>query len=477
MHPPSIVWYRRDLRLADHPALQAAVAAGGPVVPVHIWSPQEDGDWPLGAAARWWLHHSLAALASQLAQRGARLILRRGTTADVLAELAAQCGARTVRWHRRYEPAARQQEEAVEQRLRERGVECRTFTGELLHAPEAVRTGQGQPYRVFTAYWRAARELPMMGELADAPTAIPGLARPPASLDLDELGLLPRLDWAAGLRASWQPGEAGAHARLAEFLRDGLPDYAQRDFPATPCTSRLSPHLAFGEISPQRVWQAVEHALARRPQLRPVADKFQTELGWREFAWHVLCHFPQTTSQPLQSRFARLPWRRGPADLRAWQRGLTGYPIVDAGMRELWQTGWMHNRVRMVVGSFLAKDLRLHWLDGARWFWDTLVDADLASNTLNWQWVAGCGADAAPYFRILNPTLQSERFDPAGTYIRQWVPELGRLPARWLHEPWKASPAELAAAGIELGRHYPKPLVDHAAARTAALEAFGELRG
>ena len=470
MAAPVLVGFRRDLRLADHPALQAALATGAPVIPVYV--DERDGDWPPGAASRWWLHHSLAALDADLRARGSRLLLRRGPLDLALATLQEETGASAVFVSRRVEPAAREAEQRLREALAGRA-ELRRFAGDGLHPPDRLRTTSGGPYRVFTPFWKALAALPAPEGLSPAPDVLPVPARWPSSLALDELAALPRIDWAAGLRAAWTPGEAGAQAALARFVADAAADYPDgREVPGRPGVSRLSPHLHFGEIAPARLWAAMG-------RVRPAAsaEAWRRQLAWRDFARHLLLHFPATRAEPLDARFQRFPWRDDPAALAAWQRGETGYPLVDAGMRELWTTGWMHGRVRMVTASFLAKHLLIDWREGARWFWDTLVDADLANNTLGWQWTAGCGADAAPYFRVFNPAAQARRFDADGAYIRRWVPELSVLPDRWLAEPWTAPAGTLRAAGITLGRDYPAPIVEHAAARRRALDAWKRLSG
>lgn len=475
----TVVWFRQDLRLQDNPALGAALARGGPVVPVFIWDGAGEGDWLVGGASRWWLHHSLAALDESLRARGLRLILRRGNAEEVLGRLIRECGATGVHWNRRYEPAAVVRDAVLKTRLPALGAEARSFNAALLFEPHAVKNKSGGPFQVFTPFWRHCLTLPV-----EVPAKMPGGPWPapkqwPESLRLEELELLPRIRWDVGLAKVWQPGEAGAAARLKRFVTVAMDNYTdQRNRPDIEGTSALSPYLHFGEIGPRQIWAAVA-ATARGSGVFPPsrgAQVFLSEVGWREFAHHLLFHFPHTPAEPLREEFARFPWRRDAVQLRAWQRGRTGYPIVDAGMRQLWQTGWMHNRVRMVVASFLVKHLRISWQEGAAWFWDTLVDADLASNTLGWQWTAGCGADAAPYFRVFNPVLQGEKFDAAGDYVRRWVPELARVPARWIHRPWEASAAELEAAGVRLGQDYPAPIVDHSAARAAALAAFHGLR-
>ncbi len=475
----TIVWFRQDLRLADNPALAAAVARGGPVIPVFVWGPQEEGAWPPGAASRYWLHHSLAALAADLAQQRSRLILRRGAALAALEALVRETGADAVHWNRRYEPAAIERDGQVKSALLAAGVHAHSHKAAVLVEPFEAQTRAGRPYRVFTPYWRHCETHPEPAPPLPVPSALPAPPAWPDSDALVDLGLEPRLDWAGGIRAAWGIGERAAAAALARFIEDGIDRYAdRRDLPATAGVSRLSPHLHFGEITPRRIWHAAREAQAGRGLLTRSAGAgaWLRQLVWRDFAQHLLFHFPATPDAPLRPEFARFPWRNDGRALARWERGETGYPIVDAGLRELWRTGWMHNRVRMLVGSFLVKDLLQDWRAGARWFWDTLVDADLASNTLGWQWVSGCGADAAPYFRIFNPVTQAERFDPEGNYVRRWLPELARLPARLLHAPWQADAATLAAHGVRLDENYPRPIVDHGAARTAALAAFASVR-
>jgi deoxyribodipyrimidine photo-lyase len=484
----TIVWFRQDLRLQDNPALAAAVARGGPVVPVFIWDERGEGDWPPGAASRWWLHRSLEALDQGLRDQGLRLVVRRGDSGKALRDLIRETAATAVYWNRRYEPAVAARDTSLAKEL---GIETKSFHAALLFEPETVRNKAGGPFQVFTPFWRHCLTLPVAEptKLRAGPLLAP--ARWPKSERLEDLGLkrVERADpstlalkkrpevRAFHLPATWQPGEAGAQARLKQFIR-AMAAYADgRDQPADDATSRLSPHLHFGEISPRQVW-AVVRAQGKGTGVFPPhrgAQVFLKELGWREFAHHLLHHFPTTPARPLRAEFAAFPWRKNARQLRAWQRGLTGYPIVDAGMRQLGQTGWMHNRVRMIVASFLVKPLRISWREGAAWFWDTLVDADLANNTLGWQWSAGCGADAAPYFRIFNPTLQGRKFDPDGTYVKRWVPELAHFPTEHLHAPW-AAPAEARAAAGRPAAAYPAPIVDHGQARAAALAALKSLR-
>ena len=473
----TLVWFRSDLRVEDNPAL-AAAAAGGSVVPVFIHAPAEDGAWAPGAASRWWLHHSLTALADDLRRAGSRLIVRTAAeSGHELHALAEECGARRVVWNRRYEPAALARERSVQATLRAAGLAAESFNASLLHEPWAVANKSGGPFQVFTPFWRHCLALPEPAAPLPAPAALAPPPRWPASRTIAELELLPERDWAGGLHAAWQPGSRGARLRLGQFLQDAFGAYREmRNRPDLAGTSRLSPHLHFGEIGPRQIWHGVrEFTRAAGFEAGWRESQYLAEIGWRDFAHHLLVHFPATPLEPLRAQFARFPWRDDPGALTAWQRGRTGYPIVDAGMRELWRTGWMHNRVRMVAASFLIKDLLLPWSAGAAWFWDTLVDADLAANTLGWQWVAGCGADAAPYFRIFNPSGQGIKFDPDGAYVRRFVPELARMPAAWIHEPWRAPAPVLREAGVELGRNYPRPIVDHGLARTRALAALASI--
>lgn len=472
MSAPALVWFRQDLRLADNPALVDALAATDSIVPVYILD-NTGGSRAPGGAAQWWLHHALAALADAIAARGGRLILRRGDPADVLDALIAETGADRVYWNRCYEPQTIARDTAIKSALEARGIVAESRNASLLFEPWTIATKQGAPYQVYTPFWRACRAAPAPPVPAPAP---PRLNTPPAASEtLTDWDLLPTTpDWAGGLREAWTPGAAGAAARLDTFLSEAVAAYkSDRNRPDLPKTSRLSPYLRWGEIGPRQVWHAAEHAMAQA--VGGAADSiehFLKELVWREFAYHLLYHFPQMPTENLRAKFDGFPWVEDPDGLAAWQRGRTGYPIVDAGMRELWHTGWMHNRVRMIVASFLIKDLRLHWREGEAWFWDTLVDADPANNTASWQWVAGSGADAAPYFRIFNPVSQAQKFDPQGAYVRRWVPELARLSDANVHQPWEAGALELDAAGVRLGRTYPHRIVDHGVARKAALDAF-----
>jgi deoxyribodipyrimidine photo-lyase len=475
----AIVWFRRDLRLTDHPALEAAVAAGHTVVPVYIDAPEEDAAWSIGAASRWWLHRSLTALADDLARRGSRLIIRSGSTLEQLRDIAASTGATEVHWNRQYEPASLARDTAVKAALRADGLTVDSHCGNVLFEPWTVKSGAGTPFRVFTPFWKHC--LTRLGEVprpTPAPQRLKAPPQWPTTLEIAALNLAPHIPWDSGFVDLWTPGEASALDRLEAFLDEDAGGYReQRDRPDLPATSRLAPALHFGEISPRQILAAAQSAASRASVAETAGiDAFVREVGWREFAIHILFAFPHTTESPLDARFTALPWASDDAILDAWRRGRTGIPLVDAGMRELWHTGWMHNRVRMVVASLLTKNLGQHWLHGARWFYDTLVDADLAANTLGWQWTAGCGADAAPYYRIFNPALQAERFDPDRAYIRRWVPEIAALPNAWIHKPYDAPANVLAASGVVLERDYPRPVLDLTTGRDRALAAYDAVK-
>lgn len=464
----TLLWLRDDLRLQDNPALIAACAAGEVAV-VYLLDEESEGVRPLGGAARWWLHYSLESIAAALAELGGSLILRRGKAADIVPDLARQTGAEAVFWNRRYGGAERAIDAALKAELRAAGRQVQSFQANLLFEPWTIQTGAGEHYKVFTPFWRACQESAELRPPLAGPAAICGIEA--ASEDLADWQLLPREpNWATGLAAEWSPGELGAQNRLADFLDRHAAGYAAgRDAPAVPATSRLSPHLRFGELSPFQIWSA----LRQSPGIAAEDERvFRSELGWREFCWHLLYHHPDLASQNYRKDFDAFAWQPASrAELRAWQSGATGYPLVDAGMRQLWQTGWMHNRVRMVVASFLVKNLLIDWREGEQWFWDTLVDADQASNPANWQWVAGSGADAAPYFRVFNPVTQSKKFDADGRYLRRFVPELAGLSGKTVHEPWKVQPA-LDEAPVD----YPEPLVDLGISRQRALDAYAQLR-
>ncbi|MEM9277614.1 MAG: deoxyribodipyrimidine photo-lyase [Pseudomonadota bacterium] len=464
MTTKTICWFRQDLRLGDNPALSHAVQ-NGQVIPTFIL---DETDRPLGGASKWWLHHSLKALSASLGG----IVLMRGNPLEELKKLAVETEASSIVWNRCYEPHAVQRDKDIKKLLKQDGFDVQSFNGSVIYEPWEIQTGSGGPYKVYSPFWKAiqAKGFP-------APLPLPSVSL--ASLDglgdrLDDWDLLPtNPDWAAGWNDLWRPGETGAHELLEAFLNEGLEGYGQlRNRPDLPNVSRLSPHIHFGEISPRQICAKSAFHGEDFPKLAKDINKFQSEVAWRDFANHLLFHFPEIPEKNWKPAFNAYPWRENADDLRAWQKGMTGYPMVDAGMRELWHTGYMHNRVRMLVASFLVKHLRIHWREGEAWFWDTLLDADLANNTASWQWVTGSGADAAPYFRIFSPISQGPKFDPNGDYVRKWCPELGQLPDNLLHTPFEATPAELLAAGVKLGETYPEPIVDHKTARQAALDGY-----
>ena len=478
---PIIVWFRRDLRLSDNPALDAAIKIGRPLILVYIHEDtQEDTHETgnirtFGGAKNVWLYHSLLSLSQDITQRGGTLTLLQGNALAQLEALIAQSGAAALYWNRRYSKAGRTIDADIKTALKARGLQVKSFNANLLTEPWEIVTKTGGFYKVFTPYWRAVRA--QINPMAPLP-APDQLLCPPAhyegskALSLEDLQLLPRgKDWPQTIMQGWQPGEAGAQSRLHDFLQNSVQDYGeQRDFPANASgTSRLSTHLAHGEISPRQIWNAAR-------QSGKNTDKFLSEIGWREFSYVLMYHFPDLDRKNFKANFDKFIWNDDKIALRRWQRGQTGYPFVDAGMRELWQTGWQHNRVRMVCASFLIKHLLIDWRLGEAWYWDCLLEADPASNAASWQWVAGCGADAAPYFRIFNPFGQGEKFDPEGDYVRRFVPELAKMPKKYIHRPWEAPANILDYAGVTLGKTYPKPIIEHKFARTRALEAYQATR-
>ncbi len=458
---PQIIWLRQDLRLEDQAAVRAAAGAG-PVIPVYILDDAAPGDWSMGGATRWWLHHSLASLTRDLHQKSARLILRKGDTVTILQQLAAQTGASAVHAIGHYEPWARRQE----QQLAKSGL-LQLHGSVALHNPAQMTTGSGTAFKVFTPFWRAMQQhLPPFMPVP-APSKLHMAEADIASDPLESWQLLPhKPDWAVGFNHYWTPGETGAKLKLASFKNKAAQYGEARNAVAENGTSSLSPHLHFGEISPTQAYHGAG----------AYAEPFLRQLGWRDFSFNLLLMSPDFADVNWKRDFDKFPWVKNAAAYKAWSKGHTGYPIVDAAMQQLWQTGWMHNRARMIVASFLIKDLLIHWRDGERWFWDTLVDADLANNAAGWQWTAGSGADASPYYRIFNPISQGQKFDPTGAYVRRWLPQLAKLPTAIIHAPWEARPIELQDAGIALGKHYPSPMVNHAAAREAALLAYKQLK-
>ena len=470
----TIVWFRQDLRLRDNPAL-AAAAAKGAVVPIFILDDATSANRRLGGASRWWLHHSLVALRDYLGE----LRLFRGVPRDLLPAIIETVRASALYWNRCYEPHAITRDKELKSLMQRLGVEVQSFNGSLLHEPWEVATGRGDSFKIYTPYWRASLAKPVAPPLPSPKLKVDNAATLGTLGDrLEEWELLPkRPDWAAGWKKLWRPGESGALACLDAFVKAHLARYSElRNRPDLRATSRLSPHLHWGEISPRQIWARLGLE-AEDPSKREGTNKFLSEVGWREFSHHLLYHFPKLPEESWRREFDFFPWRESADDLKAWQRGLTGYPLVDAGMRELWQTGWMHNRVRMVAASFLVKHLRIDWRHGEAWFWDTLLDADLANNAAGWQWVAGSGADASPYFRIFNPITQGRNFDPNGDYVRRWCPELARLPNGYIHSPFNTAPEVLAQAGIRLGQNSPFPIVDLDQARKAALDGYNKVRG
>lgn len=482
MAGPAIVWFRKDLRCDDNPALIQALTSGSPVLPLFIWSPDEEKPWPPGGASRWWLHHALIDLRQQLKDTGLELAIAQGPAESLLPELAKKVDASAVYWNRRYEGHIVQRDARIKENLIQSGIKAQSFNASLLFEPWTVQSGSGTSYKVYTPFRKNIDLRPV-----DKPVAVPQSlqAREPysvekalstvpgtAGLSVEALKLLPTRSWDAGFYKFWQPQRSAVLKTLKDFLSTGVEDYhEQRDIPSINGTSRLSPFLHWGQIGPREIMALLADCPASSG-----AEHFRRELLWREFGYHVLFHYPRTATQPLQTKFNEFPWQSDPAILAAWQQGRTGYPIVDAGMRQLWQTGWMHNRVRMVVASFLVKHLLHSWQEGAAWFWDTLVDADLASNTLGWQWAGGCGADAAPYFRIFNPMTQGKKFDPEGSYVKQYIPELAKLPAKFVHEPWLAPENILQYAGIRYGETYPKRIIEHETGRQRALQALEQIK-
>lgn len=474
-----IAWFRQDLRIDDNPMLANAYAAGVPVLPIYIHAPKEAGHWPPGGASQWWLHQALKSLQAELAQSGVPLILRKGDSLEQLKGIIqwlADKGLNVTQVHssRLFEPVAVARDQNVQQALEAKGLEWVQLNASVLIEPEHLSNQSGQPYRVFTPFWKQLRQMPLQAPVEFDRSELQAPPTQPDTLRLDQLGLLPEIRWATGLAERWDASLAGASKALQGFLAERVNNYKKhRDLPAVAGTSSLSPYLHFGQLGPRQVWAATH---AARVQESDGGFTFLSELAWREFAYHLLHHFPYSDVQALNPRYRNFPWQPDDALLKAWQRGQTGYPLVDAGMRQLWHTGWMHNRVRMVVASFLVKHLLQPWQEGARWFWDTLVDADLASNSMGWQWVAGSGADAAPYFRIFNPFGQGEKFDPAGDYVRQWVPELAQMPAEYIHQPWAATALALSMAGVRLGENYPLPIIEHRAGRKRALAALAAIK-
>jgi len=473
--PPVIVWFRQDLRLADNPAILAAAATGKPILALYCLDDEAAGDWAMGRASRWWLYHSLSRLEDALIGKGGQLVFKRGAAQTVLTDLISETGADAVYWNRCYEPWARQRDEQIKIMVKNRDLQVRSFNGSLIVEPWDIVTATGAPYRVFTPFWRRLHAQYAPQPPLPAPGTLSFASRV-SSDTLKDWALTPvQPDWSGGLQQMWSPGESGAMKRLEKFLARTVTLYKdRRHLPGETGTSHLSPHLHFGEISPRQVWHAVEQAGQTHTA---GGHTFLSEIAWREFSYNLLYHYPDLPTTNFQPRFDHFKWDNDDDLFTAWRHGRTGYPIVDAGMRELWATGWMHNRVRMIVASFLTKDMMIDWRKGQAWFWDTLVDADLANNAASWQWVAGSGADAAPYFRVFNPVLQGKKFDPDGAYVRAWLPELAGLPTKVIHAPWLANHKTLFDANVVPGETYPDPIVDHSFARKRALAAFESIKG
>ena len=471
----TIVWFRKDLRIQDNPSLFAALENNQRIIPVFIWDEEAGGSWKLGASSRWWLHHALLDLSQSIRNLGGQLLLLKGKAEEVIPHLANKYGAKQVYYGRTYDPSGIETQVQVEEALDQAGIESQSFNSSLLQEPWETKNGSGKPFQVFTPYWRKSRQIIYREPLSYNPSKLNFEALPTPQTKLDDLELIPHHPWHHKLGEHWEVTEEAGLRMIRRTVDEVTRSYAtRRNHPAVEGTSRLSPYLAWGLVSPRQICQAVLSA-ENEGSLRG-ENKFLVEIGWREFSYHLLYHYPTIPDQPLRPKYASFPWLEDPESLDNWKFGNTGYPMVDAGMRQLYETGWMHNRVRMVVASFLVKHLLLPWNEGAKWFWDTLVDADLASNTQGWQWAAGCGADAAPYFRIFNPITQGEKFDARGEYAKQWIPSLENLPSKWVFRPWEAPPSLLSESGIELGKDYPSPCIDHAYGRQRALAALASLK-
>ena len=472
---PVILWFRQDLRIRDNEALAAALESKRPIIPVFIWDEKGEGSWSPGGAARVFLRCALKALEDDLTEYGLQMVFRKGESREVLSQLIEECDAGAVYWNRRYEPSIVSRDSEIKKGLLEDGKEAESFNSSLLFEPWKISTQQGKPFQVFTPFWKNAkkRDRPRPVEVDLRKLTLPDSF--PESGSIESLELTSGEPWEKKIAKHWEVSEGAAHKRMEKFLSGPVSDYdGDRDLPAVDGTSRLSPFLHWGLIGPRQIWEAV---IDNEMENTKGGRTYVSEIGWREFAYHVLYHFPKTPEKPLREKYEDFPWETNQTHLERWKKGQTGYPIVDAGMRQLWQEGWMHNRVRMVVGSFLVKHLLQSWEEGAKWFWDCLVDADLASNTLGWQWSGGCGADAAPYFRVFNPMTQGEKFDGDGEYVRKYVPELGDMPDKFIHEPWEAPRETLEDAGVELGKDYPEPIIEHKKGRERALAAFDKVKG
>ena len=474
MQTPLVYWFRQDLRINDNVTLNAAAKTGCPIIFVYILDESKTNNWSIGAASLWWLHHSLVKLSASLKILNAKLILRKGIVIDELDKIIKETNANALYFTRLYEPYNSKIENEINKHFSD-NIEVKRFKGYLLYEPEEIRTGKGEPYKVFTPFYRSCLNTKTPSTPINPPKSIVSYKKKLISDCLNDWKLSPKKpNWAKSFNECWVPGEAGAHASLKDFINHASSKYpVLRNRPDVIGTSRLSPHIHFGEISPRQIWTAMKNS---NDNIENSREAYLRQLLWRDFAYHLLVHWPDFPDKPFRKEFEKFPWKKNNKSLQAWQQGKTGYPIVDAGMRELWKTGWMHNRVRMIVASFLIKDLLIPWQQGEKWFWDTLVDASLANNAAGWQWVAGSGADASPYFRIFNPVLQGEKFDPTGDYVREWLPELKLLPKKYIHSPWLAPKDILTAAKVEIGIDYPNPIVKHKFARDRALTAYKKLK-
>lgn len=467
MESTAIIWFRNDLRLSDNAALNAAQRHKS-IIPLFIYDETLKAE--LGGARKWWLHHAINVLGQNISELGNDLILKSGNEYDTLQSVIEQTCAKAVYWNRRYEPSRIKIDKAIKNDLKNQGVSVESFAGHLLHEPTQLMNKSGTPFKVFTPFWRTLESQVVESSPIPKPDSLPPAANKIESDQLDDWKLLPtNPNWATSIGQRFTPGENAAQSLLGDFLQNKVDRYKEkRDFPAVENTSYLSPYLTFGEISPRQIWS--------ESQTFEGGQSFRRQLGWRDFSYYLLIHNPELKFKNFNDNFDTFQWSHSEELFEKWKKGQTGYPIIDAGMRELWQTGYMHNRVRMVVASFLTKHLLIDWREGEKWFWDTLVDADPANNAASWQWVAGSGADASPYYRIFNPIIQGQKFDPEGRYVKQYVPELANLAAKYIHTPWEAPEHVTLEAGIELGTTYPKPIVDHSFARNRALDAYQRMK-
>jgi len=482
---PTIVWFRRDLRLHDNPAWNKAVESGKTIIPLYIHCDHEEGTWRRGSASRWWLHHALSDLDDQLCELGSQLFIinveKNESSLEKIQKIITRSGADSVTWNRCYEPSFVKRDAEIKHALKSNNIQVESFNGTLLLDPHQIRNKSGSPFQVFTPFWKHCREIeipkPVTAQFVKEPINKDEPFSTPDHTELEKLTLYPIIPWHLPIEKFWDATRSGGIELLAKLTQKSDHYQNKRDLPNDDATSRLSSYLHFGQISPQELYHHLHSSLSQPKQIETANDGIIRQLYWREFSAHLLYHFPHSQDTALKPKYDEFPWRLDENLLLAWQQGKTGFPIVDAGMRQLWETGWMHNRVRMIAGSLLVKHLLQPWQEGARWFWDTLVDADLANNSMGWQWVAGSGADASPYFRIFNPIIQGKKFDPDGSYVKKWCPELSRLPKQYIHCPWEASPIELRAAGITLDENYPSPIISHENGRKQALDAYAKFSG